>query len=90
MRGASATAAELLELAQLHYTTQQSVLLCCAAMYTPRYTPRFVPVLVSVVFTYTMVQVIQKWLEVAYCDRLMFIQLIRVVIFLFFANSLEC
>ena len=58
----------------------------CAAMYTPR----FVPVLVSVVFTYTMVQVIQKWLEVAYFDRLMFIQLISVVIFLLFANSLEC
>ena len=54
------------------------------------YTPRFVPVLVSVVFTYTMVQVIQKWLEVAYFDRWMFIQLISVVIFLFFANSLEC
>ena len=87
MRGASAkAAAALLELAQLHYTTQQSVLLCCAAMYTPR----SVPVLVSVVFTHTMVQVIQKWLEVAYCDRLMFIQLISVVIFLFFANSLEC
>ena len=62
----------------LHYTTQLVgiALLCCHV-----YAALCAGAIVSVVFTYTMVQVIQKWLEVAYFDGLMFIQLISVVIF---------